>query len=251
MPIVPPGREPQTHGQRAAVPTGRNLRCPRGESCGAHSAHRERAMVPIVPRGREPRCPWAESHIAQGIEPQCPRCPWGESHGAHRERAVVPRTESCSAHGERAMVSMGRELWCPGQRAVEPTGREPWCPRGESRGAQGRELLYPWGESHGAQGREPRYPGAELQGPSGHPPGALCSAPPAGPLGQTAAPVPLPHGEDMRVNVNKMGGASRPHLHRPGSLGTGVWSAGHQAVELGGRSAGPPTPCPLSSPNGV
>lgn len=149
---------------------------------------------------------------------------------------MVPRAESCGAHGERAMVPTGREPWCPGQRATVPMGREPRCP--------GQRAVVP-------MGREPRYPGAELQGPSGHPPGALCSAPPAGPLGQTAAPVPLPHGEDMRVNVNKMGGASRPHLHRPGSLGTGVWSAGHQAVEPGGRSAGPPTPCPLSSPNGV
>ena len=116
VPIVPTGREPQAHGQRAAVLTGRELRCPWGESRGAHSTHRERAAVPT------------------GREPWCPQCPWGEScgvHSAHRERATVP------------IVPTGRELRCSGQRTTVPMGRELRCPWGESHGAKGREPQCP------------------------------------------------------------------------------------------------------------
>ena len=106
---------------------------------------------------------------------------------------------------------MGRELRCPGRRATVPTGREPRCP--------GQRAMVP-------MGRQPQCPWAELQGPSGHTPGALCSASPARPLRQTAAPAPLPHSEDMRVDMNKTGRASGLICtdQAPSGQGCGLWA---------------------------
>ena len=114
----------------------RELRCPRAESRSAHGAHRERAAVPM---GREPRCPGQRAVVPTGRELWCP---WEESRGAHRERAMVPKGrelwcpwcpqgESHGTHGEGAVVPKGREQWCLGQRAVVPivpTGRALACP---------------------------------------------------------------------------------------------------------------------------
>ena len=173
--------------------------------------------------------PRADSHGAHGQRAMLPRAESHSAHGAHRERAVVPRVESHGAHRERAVVSTGREPRCPGQRAAVPTvsmGRELRCPGQRATVPTGREPRCPGQRAMVPMGRQPQCPRAELQGPSGHTPGALCSASPARPLRQTAAPAPLPHSEDMRVDVNKTGRASGLICtdQAPSGQGCGLWA---------------------------